>query len=100
MHTQNITLSISKEILAKVKLVAVQRRTSVSGLLTQALERLVEQADTYAAARRRHSEWLARGADLGTHGQPPAATRDELHERHCQASIATQGRSAISVACR
>jgi hypothetical protein len=82
MHTQNITLSISKELLAKAKLLAVQRHTSVSGLLAQALEGLVEHADTYAAARRRHSEWLARGANLGTGGRPLVAARDELHERH------------------
>ena len=42
METQNVTLSIPKETLLKVKLLAVKRQTSVSGLLTQALERLVQ----------------------------------------------------------
>ena len=54
METQNITLSIPKEILLRVKLIAVTRHTSVSGLLTQMLERLVQQEDAYAHARRRH----------------------------------------------
>ena len=38
METQNITLSIPKETLLKVKLLAVKRQTSVSGLLTQTLD--------------------------------------------------------------
>lgn len=80
METQNITLSIPKEILLKVKLLAVTRQTSVSGLLTQTLERLVQQEDAYAHARGRHLHWLEQGADLGTGGQI-LTRRDELHER-------------------
>jgi hypothetical protein len=47
METQNITLSLPKEVLLKVKLLAVKRQTSVSGLLAQMLERLVQQEDAY-----------------------------------------------------
>ena len=78
--TQDIALSIPKDILLSVKLIAVQRRTSVSGLLTQTLERLVEQEDAYVHARRRHLECLDRGADLDTGGQV-TTRRDELHAR-------------------
>lgn len=80
METQNITLSIPKEILRKVKLIAVQRGTSVSGLLTQTLEKLVEQEDGYAHAQRCHIHWVRQGLDLGTGGQD-VTRRDELHER-------------------
>ena len=80
METQNVTLSIPKEILRKVKLLAVQRETSISGLLTQALEKLVQQEDAYVHARQRHLQWLDRGADLGTGGQISTG-RGELHER-------------------
>ena len=80
METQNITLSLPKEILRKVKLIAVQRGTSVSGLLTQTLEKLVEQEDGYAHAQRRHIHWVRQGLDLGTGGQI-VTRRDELHER-------------------
>jgi len=80
MENQNITLSIRKDILLKIKLIAVQRQTSVSSLLTRTLERLVEQEDAYAHARRRHLEWLERGVDLGT-GGTVRTRRDELHER-------------------
>jgi hypothetical protein len=80
METQNITLSIPKEILLEVKLMAVSRRTSVSGLLTQTLERLVQQESAYTHARRRHLQWLEQGLDLGSEGQI-STRRDELHER-------------------
>jgi hypothetical protein len=80
METQNITLSLPKETLLKVKLLAVRRQTSVSGLLTQTLEGLVRQEDAYVHARQRHLQWLEQGADLGTGGQI-LTDRDELHER-------------------
>lgn len=80
MKTQNITLSLPKEILLKVKLLAVKRQTSVSGLLTEILENLVRQEDDYEHARGRHLQWLEQGIDLGTGGHV-SATRDELHER-------------------
>lgn len=41
METQNVTLSLPKEVLLKVKLIAVKRQTSVSRLLTQILENIV-----------------------------------------------------------
>ncbi len=80
METQNITLSIPKETLYKVKLLAVKQGTSVSGLLTRTIERLVEQEDVCIRARQRHLQLLERGADLGTDGQV-LTRRHELHER-------------------
>lgn len=80
METRNITLSIPSEILRKVKLLAVRRDTSVSRLLSQTLERLVEQEDAYAHARQRHLRLLDQSVDLGTGGRA-TAKRDELHER-------------------
>ena len=80
METRNITLAMPKDILLKVKLLAVKRQTSVSGLLTQTIERLVQQEDAYAHARQRHLQWLEQGANLGTNGLI-LTERDELHER-------------------
>jgi hypothetical protein len=80
METRNITLSVPKDMLLKVKLIAVQRHTSVSGLLVRTLQTLVEQEDAYGHARRRHLECLERGADLGTRGQV-TTRRDEIHSR-------------------
>lgn len=80
METQNITLSLPKDVLLKVKLLAVRRNTSVSRLLTQQLEQLVQQEDMYSQARRRHLQAMEQGADLGTGGYL-ATTRDDIHER-------------------
>lgn len=80
METQNITLAIPKEVLVKVKIIAARRQTSVSRLLTQMLEKLVQQEDGYDHARRRHMQLLQGGVDLGTQGHVET-TRDELHER-------------------
>jgi hypothetical protein len=80
METQNITLSLPKDILLRAKLLAVQRNTSVSNLLTQALRRIVEQEEQFAYAQRRHLQTLDHGFDLGT-GGVTRVIRDELHER-------------------
>lgn len=80
IETQNITLSLPKSILLKVKLLAVQRGTSVSGLLASELEKLVAQEEAYSRAQQRALAQLETGFDLGTFGQIDVS-RDELHER-------------------
>jgi hypothetical protein len=80
METQNITLALPKDVLLRIKLIAVQRQTSVSNLLTQALVRIVQQEDAYAQAQRRHLQWLDHAFDLGTKGKL-TTERDELHDR-------------------
>ena len=81
MEMQNITLSLPKDVLRKVKLLAVQQGTSVSGLLRSELERLVTQEELYARAMQRHMQLMEQGIDLGTQGQIHVS-RDELHERN------------------
>lgn len=80
MDTQNVTLSIPKEILRKAKILAVQRNASLSSLLRQALEDLVEKDEGYELARQRNLGLLASGSDLGTGGQI-GWKREDLHER-------------------
>jgi hypothetical protein len=80
MEMQNITLSVPKEILYKAKRVALDKRTSLSGLLTQALTEIVESAETYDVARHRQTALLERGLDLGTRGTIGWA-REDLHAR-------------------
>jgi len=80
METQNITLSVPKGILRKIKILAVQRSTSVSALLTRMLEELVSSEDAYARARRRHLASLQRRSNLGTRGRATWG-REQLHER-------------------
>jgi hypothetical protein len=78
--TQNVTLAIPKHILRKAKILAVQKNTSLSGLLTQTLTELVEHQEDYEKARVRNLEMLKSGFDFGTQGKT-AWKREELHER-------------------
>lgn len=80
MDTQNITLSLPKAILARVKVLAAQRGTSVSRILVAALEDIVRRDRMYERARRKHMALLRRPRNLGTRGAR-SWTRDELHER-------------------
>ena len=77
---QKITLSLPKELLRRVKVIAAKRGTSVSALLTEKLEQIVLEADDYEQARRKAMALMDKGFELGTHGKI-TWTRDELHER-------------------
>ena len=78
--TQNVTLAIPKDILRKAKILAVQKNTSLSGLLTQTLADLVAHQEAYEQARQRNLVILNSGFDMGTQGNIPWK-REELHER-------------------
>jgi predicted transcriptional regulator len=80
MDTQNITLSISKDVLQKVKIIAVKRGTSVSALMTGLLENLVDREEGYQAARRRHLETFKTDRFLGSKGTVTWSRKD-LHKR-------------------
>lgn len=77
---QNITLSVPRELLKRVKRVAADRDTSVSALMTEALDRLADEDRRYAAARKRALAALKSVRSLGTQGRR-TWSRDELHER-------------------
>lgn len=79
-NSQNVTLSIPKDILRKAKIIAIQKNTSLSGLLTQTLVQLVADNVGYEQARQRNLSTLESGFDLGTKGQINWK-RDEVHER-------------------
>jgi metal-responsive CopG/Arc/MetJ family transcriptional regulator len=80
VETQNVTLSLPKDVLRKVKVAAAERGTSISSLLVEALRELVDHDDEYHSARERSVAGLGRPADLGTKGRT-GWTRDELHAR-------------------
>jgi hypothetical protein len=80
MASQNVTLSLPKDVLHRVKIAAARRGTSISRLLRTTLERIAEADDAYERAKRRSLASLRRPADLGTRGRRPVS-RDELHER-------------------
>lgn len=80
MEKQNITLSIRKDVLQKVKILAVRQSTSVSALLTNLLEDIVAREEGYQTARQNHTRFLRENIDLGTNGSIDWS-RDELHAR-------------------
>jgi hypothetical protein len=74
---QNITIAIEQELLRRARVLAAQKGTSVSKLLSDELERLVGQADRYEKAKAEALADLNRGLRLG--GQ--FASRGALYER-------------------
>ena len=77
-HKQNVTISLSRRVLKKAKILAARRETSISGLLAQEIESLVGEEEAYERAERQALALLDKGFHLGG---VLRATRDELHER-------------------
>ena len=80
MKYQNITLSLPKDLLKKAKHLAVEKNTSLSRLLSQYLEELVEREELYRNARQRQLYLMEKGFDMQVK-ETPFWKRDELHER-------------------
>lgn len=80
METQNITLAIPKKTLQKIKVIAAKRNSSISRLVTDALEKLANEETNYAEARDRQVKLIRDGVNLG-YGNSKLPNRDELHER-------------------
>jgi predicted transcriptional regulator len=74
---QNITVALDKALVRKLRVIAASRSTSISGMLSEELKRIVEQSERYETAMRSALADLDQGFDLG--GRP--AARDELHDR-------------------
>lgn len=75
---QNVTISLSKQVLKKARILAARRETSISGLLAQEIESLVDNEDTYERSERQALLLLDQGFHLGG---VIRASRDDLHER-------------------
>jgi hypothetical protein len=77
MTKRNLTVQLDEEIIHRAKVAAAKRGTSVSALVTQELERLVEADERYEDAHRRAEQAMGRAQSRGGRRW----TRDELHER-------------------
>jgi len=75
---QNVTISLSRRVLKKAKILAARRETSISGLLAQELESLVGNEEAYERAQMQALALLDKGFHLGG---AIRVSRDELHER-------------------
>ena len=76
MNTQNVTLKLPLETLQREKVLAAERRVSLSALLTRKLEDAIGEDASYQAAQRSALKWLEAGWHLG--GQTPA--RERTHD--------------------
>ncbi|MCS5695348.1 DUF6364 family protein [Desulfofundulus thermocisternus] len=79
MEYQNVTLSLPREVLRRAKHIAIERGTSLSGLLTHLLEELTRKEDEYCRAKEYHLAMLDE-FDLATKGNITWA-RSDLHDR-------------------
>ena len=75
---QNVTMSLSKQVLKKARILAARRETSISGLLAQEIATLVDNEDAYERAERQALSLLDQGFHLGG---VIRAGRDDWHDR-------------------
>ncbi len=80
METRKVTFSLPKSLLDRARRVALERNTSLSGLLVQALTAVVEQEEDYARAAWRSLAAMRDAADLGARSRS-GWQREDLHER-------------------
>jgi predicted transcriptional regulator len=72
----NLTLKLDKELVRRVRVLAAEKGTSVSALLSEKLEEEVSRRAEYEESRKRWLSLVAKGMNLG--GRP--LTREQMHE--------------------
>src|SRR5664279_2564344 len=75
---QNVTVSLNPEMVKKAKILAAKRSTSISGLLAEQVEGLVEEDEAYEKAQASATARIDQGFHLGGTRK---VSRDDLHER-------------------
>jgi len=80
MGTQNVKLSLPRDLVRKARHVATERGVSLSELVGSCLEEVVAPEQSYEQARDRAIARMRQGLPMGL-GERPTWTRDELHER-------------------
>ena len=74
----NVTLKLDRDLLREVRIMAAEKDTSISALLTVHLQKIVKNRGGYEEAKNRVVARMRKGYDLGF---TPPKSRDELHER-------------------
>ena len=84
---QNVTISLSRNVLKKAKILAARRETSISRLLARELESLVGDEEAYERAERQALALLDKGFHLAARGRTTenarAVTKCAAAERGC-----------------
>ena len=78
MPKQNITLSLDKDLIRQARQLSARKSMSVSKLLSEELERLLQDHEQYEQAKRRALATMKKGFHMGGR---ITATRDELYDR-------------------
>ena len=77
MGKRNLTVQLDDAVIHRAKVTASKRGTTVSGLVTEQLERLTDADERYEDAQRRAERALSRTAPRGARPW----NRDDLHRR-------------------
>ena len=75
---QNLTVSLSPQTVHKARQLAAQRSTSISSLVAEQIEALVNDNEAYERAHRAALDLMKRGLRLGGGRVLP---RESLHDR-------------------
>jgi hypothetical protein len=75
---QNITLSLDKDLIKKSKIIAAQRETSISQMLSDELAGIIRRTEQYELAKRKALANLKKGFRFGGR---ILSSRESLHER-------------------
>jgi hypothetical protein len=75
---QNLTVSLTREMVQKARVLAARRSTSISRLLAEQIETLVGEDDAYERSMREALALMKKGFHLGG---KHVMDRDALHER-------------------
>jgi hypothetical protein len=76
--TRNVTLVLPEELTRKAKVLAAQRRTTLSGLVSSLLTHALGDVEEYDTLWAAEEQVMAAGP---LHVGPIAWTRDDLHAR-------------------
>jgi hypothetical protein len=75
---QNLTITLSRQLLKKARILAARRETSISGLLARQIEILVGDEEAYERAEKQAMALLDEGFHMGG---VVRVSRGQLHER-------------------
>ncbi|CAM4426786.1 DUF6364 domain-containing protein [Nocardia ninae] len=78
MSKRNLTIQLDEEVITSAKVIAVQRGTSVSALVTQYLREIAQDAERYEYAKQQALQLMA---EAEGHGGRVTWTREELYDR-------------------
>ena len=82
---RNVTVQLDEEVIAKAKVLAAQRGTSISGLVASEINKLTAQNERYERARRAALARMAEAAEEAAQSDQASPvegrgwTRDEIY---------------------